>query len=351
MRSRYVRLTHSKQDTDGNRKSPSGTLRTASCALLCTEMTFGENAQAQYTVSHKRMANKRRSCYKGLQRTSKMEIDTLAIMLDSSPANQLRKQVAALPSRWIYGWHENSVSRQIERAVEEERRLESLFGLNRVHSGIADGLHNEMLRMQEQNRLMSSAGMAGVGLPSEPHDIVRKHEEAHRMSGLLQPCGVMAGILDEESRRQKEERRVHDVGFPFERSPEETYRLIEPYLHAKPMPLPPPSTEIHFHGPVSHTMVGNENSVQYNVSADIDIGAVQRIIAMLKEDSDSLSLAPETATELEAEIQTLEAQAHSPRPKNVIIREALLSLRPILENAAGNLLSSAVLYEIGKLVH
>lgn len=103
-------------------------------------------------------------------------------------------------------------------------------------------------------------------------------------------------------------------------------------------------------GNVGHSQVGTQNSTQHNVSAGFDVAAVQQIIATLKRDGEQLKLSPESADELMAELQTLEAQAASPRPKASIIREGLISLRSILEGATANVLAAPVLYEIGKLL-
>ncbi len=50
---------------------------------------------------------------------------------------------------------------------------------------------------------------------------------------------------------------------------------------------------------------------------------------------DELSLTNEAREEITAELATLESQAASPNPKQVIIREAAGSVRRIVEGAAG----------------
>ncbi len=55
------------------------------------------------------------------------------------------------------------------------------------------------------------------------------------------------------------------------------------------------------------------------------------------------SMSSDGRRELESELATLEAQAQSPKPKWPIVKETALSLKSILENAAGSTLASAAL--------
>lgn len=55
------------------------------------------------------------------------------------------------------------------------------------------------------------------------------------------------------------------------------------------------------------------------------------------------SMSSDGRRELESELATLEAQAQSPKPKWPIVKETAISLKSILENAAGSTLASAAL--------
>lgn len=55
------------------------------------------------------------------------------------------------------------------------------------------------------------------------------------------------------------------------------------------------------------------------------------------------SMSSDGRSEIESELATLEAQARSPKPKWPIVNAAALSLKSILENAAGSALASAAL--------
>jgi len=54
--------------------------------------------------------------------------------------------------------------------------------------------------------------------------------------------------------------------------------------------------------------------------------------------------------QVSAEIQTLEVQANSPRPKRSIVNASFSSLRTILEQAAGAMVASGLLHEIAKFI-
>ena len=56
-----------------------------------------------------------------------------------------------------------------------------------------------------------------------------------------------------------------------------------------------------------------------------------------------------TKKEVEAEIGTLESQYASPKPKNNIIKESLISLRRIFEGASGSA-AAQILIELGKFL-
>jgi hypothetical protein len=69
----------------------------------------------------------------------------------------------------------------------------------------------------------------------------------------------------------------------------------------------------------------------------------------LRETIDELSLLPDPRREAEAELQTVQSQLESPKPKSSIIREGLESLRRILEGAGGGA-AGELLLELGKLM-
>lgn len=237
-------------------------------------------------------------------------MDSNMEMLLRSPAEELRRQMLEAPSE------------QLRRMLDT--------------NSFSEQLRNEMLRT---NPLQGEARRcSGIGFPSE-----------ERRSEML-----------EMNRIQDEARRFSAIGFPLDLQPYSTLDLphcpeVPLFLMPKAVSLSPyekqeARTVINIHGNVQHSQVGTENSTQHNVSTGIDLAALQRIVATLKCIGEQLNLAAESADELRAELQTLEAQAESPRPKASVIWECLNSLRSILEGAAGNAVAAGVLYEIGKLL-
>lgn len=79
---------------------------------------------------------------------------------------------------------------------------------------------------------------------------------------------------------------------------------------------------------------GSGMNVQLS-TANIEIQGVLDLLSLLRDKRDELSLDARAASELDAEVVTLEAQVKSPAPKSSIIRESLSSLRRIFEGAGG----------------
>jgi hypothetical protein len=104
-------------------------------------------------------------------------------------------------------------------------------------------------------------------------------------------------------------------------------------------------------GQFDHSQIQLEsvNSVQKGSFQDLDLVELRKIITSLKGALDGLELERDVKDELIAEIRTLESQTDSPKPKASILRESLISVRKILESAAGNLLASGLLSQISIL--
>jgi len=93
----------------------------------------------------------------------------------------------------------------------------------------------------------------------------------------------------------------------------------------------------------------NQSSQILNYSAN-DLDAITKFVANLKGQLPELKLDAETQTEVEADVETIETQVKSPRPKHVIIREGLLSLRRILEGATGSAIAALLVQQIVALI-
>jgi hypothetical protein len=86
----------------------------------------------------------------------------------------------------------------------------------------------------------------------------------------------------------------------------------------------------------SQLQQGTVDSTQVLVHVPLNLEAIAKLTSDLRADLDSLNLSPDTRSEVEADLRTVEAQKDSPKPRFGIISEALRSLRSVLENAVGS---------------
>lgn len=93
----------------------------------------------------------------------------------------------------------------------------------------------------------------------------------------------------------------------------------------------------------------NKSSQVLNYSSN-DIEVITKFIADLKGQLPALKLDAETQAEVKADVETIEIQVKSPHPKHIIIREGLLSLRRILEDAAGSVIAALLVQQIVALL-
>jgi len=103
-----------------------------------------------------------------------------------------------------------------------------------------------------------------------------------------------------------------------------------------------------FYGPVSNLQIqqGTAYSTQISSVQKFDINALREFVEEIKRKWNELVLAQEVKQELQAEIQTLEVQLASPKPKRSIIRKSLMSIRRILESAGGGLAAQLIMQKL-----
>lgn len=80
------------------------------------------------------------------------------------------------------------------------------------------------------------------------------------------------------------------------------------------------------------------------------IADLGEVINSLKDIQDTLNISVDIHKELISEIQTLESQIQSPRPKNIIISESLKTIKTVLESVAGNALTPIIVEQITRLL-
>jgi hypothetical protein len=112
-----------------------------------------------------------------------------------------------------------------------------------------------------------------------------------------------------------------------------------------------PQNITNFFGPVQSPQIqqGSTQPVQVSASFTLDVAAVASIVPKIRQALGSMELPDDRRREAEAEVNTLESQIESPKPKASIIREGLESLRRILEGAGGGA-AGQLLVEVGKIL-
>ena len=105
----------------------------------------------------------------------------------------------------------------------------------------------------------------------------------------------------------------------------------------------PPATHIHVTGNVYGLQASTIDSTQH-VTVVLQDSEREAIAAFTAAFRDALGALPEGEREIaQADLQTLEAQLGSPRPRVLVMREALRSLRAVAEGGAGSAAFAGVL--------
>ncbi len=101
----------------------------------------------------------------------------------------------------------------------------------------------------------------------------------------------------------------------------------------------------HFHGDVisSAIQAGSPGATQTVTVGDLNLKLVREVVDQYEKDEAALGLDASEAEEARAEIKTIRAQLDSPRPKPLVVRESLTSLRAIVEGAAGSMAAVGLL--------
>jgi len=112
-----------------------------------------------------------------------------------------------------------------------------------------------------------------------------------------------------------------------------------------------PTNYIHIEQMISSQIQqGTDQSSQVLTYSANDFEAILKFVADLKSQLPELRLDAETQAEVESDITIIESQIKSPRPKSVIIKECLVSLRTILEGAVGNAIAALLMQQIATLL-
>jgi len=92
-----------------------------------------------------------------------------------------------------------------------------------------------------------------------------------------------------------------------------------------------------FYGPIENAQIQQQTKDSFQIKSSnlADINLISEFIKEVRKDAKQIGLEVEKEKELEAELTTVEAQTKSPKPKNIVIKEGMKSIRTILEGAGG----------------
>lgn len=105
-------------------------------------------------------------------------------------------------------------------------------------------------------------------------------------------------------------------------------------------------------GEMSHSQIqqASQSSSQNILHVELDLDKINSFVAVLISDIDKLELSSTQKTELQGHIEKIEIQLASENPRNLIIKHALISVRNILEGAAGGIIGAKLLEILAPLI-
>jgi len=92
----------------------------------------------------------------------------------------------------------------------------------------------------------------------------------------------------------------------------------------------------------------SHSSIAFGGQQLIDL---EDIIKSIKAISESLDISLELHKELYSELQTLEIQKESPKPKSIIIKESLKTIRSLMESVIGNAITPSIIGQINQFIN
>jgi len=124
--------------------------------------------------------------------------------------------------------------------------------------------------------------------------------------------------------------------------------------------LSEPQEETYYFPPVNiinvETMIGSaiqQASPEARQTVAVEhsrIDDIRGFVAEVREVLDQLGLTSQQSSDLNAELGTVDAQLEASRPKTSILTESLLTMRSILEGAAGSALAAGLLHQLRLLL-
>jgi predicted RNA binding protein with dsRBD fold (UPF0201 family) len=93
-----------------------------------------------------------------------------------------------------------------------------------------------------------------------------------------------------------------------------------------------------FYGAIENSQIQQQtkDSIQIIKSVSLDLESISEFINEVRKKINQIGLKGEEEKGLESELISVEAQTKSPKPKNIVIKEGMKSIRTILEGAGGS---------------
>lgn len=102
---------------------------------------------------------------------------------------------------------------------------------------------------------------------------------------------------------------------------------------------------------MSHSQIQQDSSgSQVIADGQVDYQKIDSVLEQILKRIDDLGLNHDQKGEISADVATIQAQVKSPKPKSAVAREALRSLRSILENAAASAAAAEILAKVKELL-
>lgn len=171
--------------------------------------------------------------------------------------------------------------------------------------------------------------MAGMEVPLQP----AFHVAAIEVIGILD--AVRNSVLEFSLKLEQE--GIHGEGMSFSREEKQAAGLMTYNI----------TNNI---GSMHGSQIQQHSSGNQTLNVNADLRDIAAFVSTLRASIDKLGLDQDSRKELLAEIATTHSQAESPRPKRAVIEESMRTIRTILEGAAGSVLATGFLAELGKLL-
>ncbi|MEJ2800623.1 hypothetical protein WAE61_01990 [Comamonadaceae bacterium PP-2] len=103
-------------------------------------------------------------------------------------------------------------------------------------------------------------------------------------------------------------------------------------------------------GAMHHSQLQLHSSGSQSIVVERGVEQAGKIVEAISSVMSALKLSEDLTKELQAELETLRVQLASPKPKTSVVKECLLSVKTILEGAAGNVVASGIALQIPAVI-